>query len=182
MLSWHAERVTISRFSILGVLAIVSCIDLPITWVPKWGRVDLTYYVNACPPAVNFADQLLSIATTLPQNYNIYGLGEHKTQLKLKYVFLKSDYWSWWEIFEVIPFICIGCSMVISMLLNASYHMAGNFCRVLIFAIFVVDLAVTKFSHPQKLMLTVIDESMIMGVATNIVAAWPTLPNISKQQ
>ena len=36
------------------------------------------------------------------------------------------------------------------------YHMAGNFREVLIFVIFMVDLAVTKFSHPQKLMPTVI--------------------------
>ena len=100
---WHVERVTISRFSILGVLAIVSCNHLPTTWVAKWGRVGFTHYVDACPPAVNFADQLLSIATTLPQDYNIYGLGEHKTQLKLKYVFLKSDNWFWWGIkFDVI--------------------------------------------------------------------------------
>ena len=28
------------------------------------------------------------------------------------------------------------------------YRIAGNFCGVLIFVIFVVDLAVTKFSHP----------------------------------
>ena len=34
--------------------------------------------------------------------------------------------------------------------------MAGNFRRVLIFIIFVVGLAVTKFSHPRKLMPTVI--------------------------
>ena len=34
------------------------------------------------------------------------------------------------------------------------YHMAGNFRGVLIFVIFVVDLAVTKFSHPRKLMPT----------------------------
>ena len=33
--------------------------------------------------------------------------------------------------------------------------MADNFRGVLIFVIFVVDLAVTKFSHPQKLMPTV---------------------------
>ena len=62
--------------------------------------------------------------------------------------------------------------------------MAGNFRGVLIFVIFVVDLAVTKFSHPRKLMptVTVICESMMMGVATNIVAARQTLPSISKQQ
>ena len=57
--------------------------------------------------------------------------------------------------------------------------MAGNFCGVLIFVIFVVDLAVTKFSHSRKLMPTVIlyyvCKSMMMGVATNIVAARPTL-------
>ena len=35
-------------------------------------------------------------------------------------------------------------------------RMAGNFRGVLIFIIFVVDLAVTKFSHPKKLMPTVI--------------------------
>ena len=34
--------------------------------------------------------------------------------------------------------------------------MAGNFRGVLIFVIFVVELAVTKISHPQKLMPTVI--------------------------
>ena len=32
----------------------------------------------------------------------------------------------------------------------------NNFCGVLILVIFVVDLAVTKFSHPQKIMPTVI--------------------------
>ena len=64
------------------------------------------------------------------------------------------------------------------------YCMAGNFRGVLIF---VVDLAVTKFSHPRKLMPTYGDivlpvcESMMMGVATNIVAARPTLSSISKQ-
>ena len=58
--------------------------------------------------------------------------------------------------------------------------MVGNFHGVLNFVIFVVDLAVTKFSHPQKIMPTVI--SMIMGVAKNIVAVQPTvtLPSVSK--
>ena len=37
-----------------------------------------------------------------------------------------------------------------------SYRMAGNFRRVLIVVIFVVDLAVTKVFHLQKLMPTVI--------------------------
>ena len=41
------------------------------------------------------------------------------------------------------------------------YRMEGNFRGVLIFIIFVVDLAVTKFSHPRKLMPTVICESII---------------------
>ena len=41
---------------------------------------------------------------------------------------------------------------------------------MLIFVLFVVDLAVTKFSHPRKLKPTVICESMMMGVAKNIVA------------
>ena len=36
------------------------------------------------------------------------------------------------------------------------YCMAGNLHGVLIFIIFMVDLAVTKFFHPQKLMPTVI--------------------------
>ena len=38
----------------------------------------------------------------------------------------------------------------------AIYPVAGNFRGVLIFVIFVVDLAVTKFSHPLKLMPGVI--------------------------
>ena len=49
--------------------------------------------------------------------------------------------------------------------------MAGNLREVLIFVIFVANLAVTKFSHPRKLLPTVISESMMMGVATNIVAS-----------
>ena len=48
--------------------------------------------------------------------------------------------------------------------------MAGNFRGVLIFVIFVVDLAVTKFSHPRKLIPMVLCESMMMVVATNIMA------------
>ena len=63
--------------------------------------------------------------------------------------------------------------------------MVGNFHGVLIFVIFMVDLAVTKFSHPRKLMPIVIwyilCESMMMGVATNIVAVRPALPSVSKQ-
>ena len=39
---------------------------------------------------------------------------------------------------------------------RVNYRMAGNFRGVLIFVIFVVDLAVTKFSHPRKLMPKVI--------------------------
>ena len=58
------------------------------------------------------------------------------------------------------------------------YHNGGYF---LIFVIFVVDLAVTKFSYPRKLMPTVC-ESMMMGVATNFVTARPTLSSVSKQQ
>ena len=47
--------------------------------------------------------------------------------------------------------------------------MAGNFRAVLIFVIFVVDLAVTKFSHPRKLMpkVMVLCKSMMTGVAKN---------------
>ena len=40
---------------------------------------------------------------------------------------------------------------------DVTYRMAGNFRGVPIFVIFVVDLAVTKFSHPQKLMPMVIN-------------------------
>ena len=60
--------------------------------------------------------------------------------------------------------------------------MVGNFRGVLIFVIFVVDLAVTKFFHPRKLMPggdMVLCESMMMGVATNIVAARPILSSIA---
>ena len=61
---------------------------------------------------------------------------------------------------------------------GSEYGMVGNYRGVLIFVIFVVDLAVTKFSHPRKLMPTVICKSMVMGVAINIVIARPTLPSI----
>ena len=63
-----------------------------------------------------------------------------------------------------------------------AYCIVGNFHGVLIFVIFVVDLAVTKFSHPRKLKPTVICESMMMGVTNNIVAArlTVTLPSVSK--
>ena len=60
-------------------------------------------------------------------------------------------------------------------------RMAGNFRGVVIFVIFVVDLAVMKFSHPQKLMPTVICESMMMGMATNIMAARPVLASNSNR-
>ena len=67
-------------------------------------------------------------------------------------------------------------------------NMADNFRGVLIFVIFTVNLAVTKSSHaPMKINAyddddMVLCESMMMGVATNIVAARPTLSSISKQQ
>ena len=62
--------------------------------------------------------------------------------------------------------------------------LAGNFRGVLIFVIFVVDLAIMRFSHLRKIIIyaygdMVLCESMMMGVAINIVAAWPTL---SKQK
>ena len=69
----------------------------------------------------------------------------------------------------------------IVLVVKRKYYMVGNFRRVLIFIIFVVDLAVMKFSHPRKLMLMVMCESMMIGVATNIVLALPTLHSISKQ-
>ena len=37
-----------------------------------------------------------------------------------------------------------------------AYRMVGIFCGVLIFVIIVIDLALMKSSHPQKLMPTVI--------------------------
>ena len=61
------------------------------------------------------------------------------------------------------------------------YCMAGNFRGVLIFVIFMVDLAVTKFP-PTKINAygdMVLCESMMMGVATNIVAVRPTLSSIA---
>ena len=68
------------------------------------------------------------------------------------------------------------------------YRMADNYRRVLIFVIFMVDLAVTNFP-PTKInaygimvLATYIYESMVMGVATNIVAVQPTLSSVSKQQ
>ena len=42
--------------------------------------------------------------------------------------------------------------MYMHIVCTHQYRMAGNFRGVLIFVIFVVDVAVTKFSHPQKLM------------------------------
>ena len=84
--------------------------------------------------------------------------------------------------YSAVPYPQASNGDVVSkcMSLKGYYHMAGNFRGVLIFIIFVVDLAVTKFSHPRKLMPTV--ESTMMGVAKNIVAAWPTLPSVNKQQ
>ena len=58
--------------------------------------------------------------------------------------------------------------------------MAGNFRGVLIFVIFAVDLAVTKFFHPQKLMPKLC-KSMMMGAATNIVAA-PIIMDLQRGQ
>ena len=60
-------------------------------------------------------------------------------------------------------FLLSGCILIFHALSRLSfkrysseyrYRMVGNFCGVLIFVIFVVDLAVTKFSHPRKLMPT----------------------------
>ena len=65
-------------------------------------------------------------------------------------------------------------------------NMADNFRGVLIFVIFTVNLAVTKSSHaPMKINAyddMVLCESMMMGVAINVVAARPTLSSVSKQQ
>ena len=63
--------------------------------------------------------------------------------------------------------------------------MAGSFRGVLIFVIFVVDLESRNFP-PTKINayvdnIMVLCESTMMGVATNIVAARPTLSSISKQ-
>ena len=45
--------------------------------------------------------------------------------------------------------------------------MVGNFHGELSFVIFMVDLAVTKFFYPQKLMVICLCESMMMGMVTN---------------
>ena len=81
--------------------------------------------------------------------------------------------------------VCIGTYILYMYVcihtLNLLTVLAGNFCGVLIFVIFVVDLACShEISHPQKLMPTV--ESMMMGVAKNIAAARPRLPSVNKQQ
>ena len=65
--------------------------------------------------------------------------------------------------------------MHLKYIIQFRYRMAGNFRGVLIFIIFVVDLAVTKF-------FAMVIESMMMGMATNILAERPTLPIVSKQQ
>ena len=53
---------------------------------------------------------------------------------------------------------------------------------MLIFVIFVVDLAVMKFCPPTKINAYGDMESMMIGVATKIVASRPKLPSVSKQQ
>ena len=63
--------------------------------------------------------------------------------------------------------------------------MAGNFRGMLIFVIFVVDLAVTKFSHPRKLMPMVICGTMRVhddGRGHKYRGSAAILPSISKQQ
>lgn len=47
-----------------------------------WGGRRLIQFVLKI--IVIFADNFLKIGTTLPEGYNIYGLGEHKTSLRLK--------------------------------------------------------------------------------------------------
>ena len=85
---------------------------------------------------------------------------------------------------------CIKC-VIMGMIVcackfnhNSDYRMADNFRGVLIFVIFIVDLAVAKIFHPRKLISMVLwlCKSVMMGVATNIVAVWPTLTSVSKQQ
>ena len=66
------------------------------------------------------------------------------------------------------------------MNVNYKYCMVGNFRCVLVFVVFVVDLAVTKVFHPRKLMLTMIwlCESMMMGMPwpQTLLAVRPILP------
>ena len=92
----HAERVTISRYLTLAMLAIVSLYISMCMHAYKACDILRALYILVCQIrnvvytqpffAVTFADQFLSVATSLPQNYNIYGLGEHKTPLRLKCV------------------------------------------------------------------------------------------------
>ena len=49
----------------------------------------------------------------------------------------------------------------VELLSTVSIHIADNFRRVLIFIIFVVDLAVTKFYHPRKLLMPKIDRVVV---------------------
>ena len=51
-----------------------------------------------------------------------------------------------------------------------------------IFVIFMIDLAVTKFSHPRKLMPTMIWVHDDGRGHKHIVAARPTFSSVSKQQ
>ncbi len=53
--------------------------------------------------AVYFSDQYLSIGTTLPQNYNLYGLGEHKAKLRLEYVIMSQRK----HITSCVPSVCV---------------------------------------------------------------------------
>ena len=71
-------------------------------------------------------------------------------------------------------------SYIVRILTWRAYRIAGNFRGVLIFIIFVVDLAVAKFSYPRKLMPMV--ESTMMGVAKNIVHDHGSVANTSQQQ
>ena len=59
--------------------------------------------------------------------------------------------------------------------------MAGNFRGVLIFVIFVVDLQHEIFPPTKINAYSDTHESMMMGVATDIVAARP-LSSVNKQQ
>ena len=58
--------------------------------------------------------------------------------------------------------------------------MAGTFCGVLIFIIFVVDLPIARISTQKFNACGDIVHVAMMGVAKIIVVAWPVVYGISK--
>jgi len=74
-----------------GTKALFSCYNMLILYSPflysppsRTHTQTLPIPVFPFPLPVQFIDQFLQISTSLPTNYNIYGLGEHVTQLRLQ--------------------------------------------------------------------------------------------------